>query len=494
MVPVNDNSDFERRIEHYNPDVNVTFMAIERAAWHDIMNVRVAAGDIPDIIYRDDRTVLAQFVRQGIIAPVPMEMIAQHAPDVWQAAKDYADYFGSEEVWVATHVDGANWGIPLMQGGVTIFTDFWRMDMLEQAGIYEVPTTIAEAEVAFEAIINTDFGRGVGATWGTSWRGGDWASEMWISILGAHGTHYNRWFIQDDGDLRVGRMRDEMLDALETLNRWYEAGFIHPEFVATNYADFRGKIAAEQIAFIVSGNYARYMPPAGSFYTAATDGNPDARLVASPPLMGPNGHSGYQANSMISAAIAFGRHLPNDPDLFARCIQLVNFLMADTDENQFARFGEKGVDWVVDEVTGVRVNQHTDPNAAAQFAFNVTPIVPIPAFAARYRNVLQPYYSRYTNVGTLQPVRDYIVPVTQFANPEIVGTAVIDADPIFISGVHDIIRGDRPLSDFHVLRDQWYANGGRTLTEEVNRAYREFADIMAIIEADLERVRAMDFD
>ncbi|MCL2528563.1 MAG: extracellular solute-binding protein, partial [Defluviitaleaceae bacterium] len=122
MVPVNDNSDFERRIEHYNPDVNVTFMAIERAAWHDIMNVRVAAGDIPDIIYRDDRTVLAQFVRQGILAPVPFEMIAEHAPDVWQAAKDYAEYYGSEEVWVATHVDGQNWGIPLMQGNVTIFT------------------------------------------------------------------------------------------------------------------------------------------------------------------------------------------------------------------------------------------------------------------------------------------------------------------------------------------------------------------------------------
>jgi putative aldouronate transport system substrate-binding protein len=493
MVPVNDNSDFERRIERYNPDVNVTFTAIERAAWHDIINVRVAAGDIPDIIYRDDRTALAQFVRQGIVAQVPYEMIAQHAPDVWQAAIDYAEYYGSEEVWVATYVDGNNWGIPLMQGNVTIFTDFWRMDMLEQAGITEVPTTIAEAEVAFEAIINTDFGNGVGGTWGTSWRGGDWPSEMWFSILGAHGTFYNRWFVEGDS-LRVGRMRDEMLDALETLNRWYESGFIHPEFVVTTYADFRQQIAAEQIAFVVSGNYARYMPPAGSFYTAAVSGNPYARLVASPPLTGVGGHSGYQANSMISAAVAFGRHLPNDPALFERSIQLVNFLMADTDENQFARFGEKYTDWVVDEETGVRVSLHTDPNDAAQFAFNVTPIMPIPSFMGRYRHNLQPYFSRYTDAGTLRPVRDYVVPVIFFADPEIMATAIVDAEPILISGIHDIIRGIRPVSDFHTLRDQWYANGGQRLTDEINRAYREFGDMLTGIEAELERVRAMNFD
>lgn len=89
------------------PNVEIDFMPFERATWQDQINTRVAGGDIPDIIYRDSQSVVAQYVKQGIICEVPISKAKEYAPTIYEATKEYG-----EEVWLAAYADGKNWGLP----------------------------------------------------------------------------------------------------------------------------------------------------------------------------------------------------------------------------------------------------------------------------------------------------------------------------------------------------------------------------------------------
>jgi len=389
---------------------------------------------------------------------------------------------------MSTYVDGKNYGIPIMQPVTgSGFSDLWRVDMLEKAGITEIPTTIEEAEIAFEAIKNTDFGQGAGKTYAFTWRGADQAAAMFFTFFSAYGTFPDRWMIEEDGTIVNGRMRDGAKDALAKLADWYAKGYIDPEFITTTNAILKQKISTGSVAMIPGATWNRALPPSGEFLLDALSGDPDAVLLPGPALKGPDGQNGYSYGSVISSAVAFGVHLEKDEDKLNRCIELVNFLMADTGENEYVRYGTKDVDWVVDEVTGTRISLHTDPNEEAQFNFNpAVPIPPIPAFSKHYQNKLIPEYDKYSRDFTLQPEVDYNASIIFFVDPEINSTATIDADPIFNQGCFDIIIGARPVDDFDVLREQWYKSGGQELTDEYNRAYKEYDNIAAEIVSNIK--------
>ena len=117
----------EERLMEKMPNVEIYFMPFERATWQDQINTSVAGGDIPDIIYRDSQSVVAQYVKQGIICEVPISKAKEYAPTIYEATKEFG-----EEVCLAAYADCKNWGLPIMQPSVIApFSFHWRMVMLE---------------------------------------------------------------------------------------------------------------------------------------------------------------------------------------------------------------------------------------------------------------------------------------------------------------------------------------------------------------------------
>jgi putative aldouronate transport system substrate-binding protein len=468
--PVNDHTELEARLEEKYPDIDIQFIALERATWHDQINARVAGGDIPDIMYRDDQINVAAYAQQGILAEITYDKARQYAPNLYEATKTYG-----KEVWLATYYNGKNYGLPIMQRNiVNSFSDQWRNDYLKKVGVTKVPETLDEAEAAFDKIIRTDLnGTGKNDTYGLTFRGGDLAYGMFFTIFGAYGTLPGKWMLDTDGKVVYGIMKEGAKDALTKLADWYKKGYIDPEFVTTTGAIFNQKIAAGNTAMLTWSTWGRAQPPSGEFYVNAKSGDPNAELVVGPPLKGPRGQSGYYTWSNITSANSFGIHLLKDEAKLNRALKLVDDMSANTDTNQYVRYGTEGTDWSRDPVTGGMVSKYTDVNDVARFGSNLFGgISGIIAFSERFARKDDAEYSRYSLAGTLQPEVDYFHWVNMLADRTIT-SATADIDPPMLKGMFDIITGVRPVNDYDQLRRDWYAAGGQKVTDEINRAYRE---------------------
>lgn len=480
---VEEDNGAEERLMERMPNVEIDFMPFERATWQDQINTRVAGGDIPDIIYRDSQNVVAQYVKQGIICEVPISKAKEYAPNIYEATKEYG-----EEVWLAAYADGKNWGLPIMQPSVIApFSNHWRMDMLEKVGVTEVPTTIQEAEDVFLKIIATDVnGSGSNDTYGLTFRGKDASANLFASIFAAYGVLPSKWMVNDDGTITFGWMRDEIKDGLELLRRWYDMGIIDPEFVTTDNAIFKQKVAGGNIAYHTFATWGRAQAPQGEFYLDAISGDPNARLEVGPALKGPNGDYGYMTWGSITSSTTFGSHLAKDEEKLNLCLQVVDFVSANTDDAEYVRYGVEGTDWERDE-NGAKVDLYvSDVNKQAQFGSVMLDSTPgVPALQDRYQRTDNAEWGRYALEGTLVPGESYIDWASFFTDTEITSVSA-DIDPEFLSGIIDIITGTRPLDDYEVIRQKWYDAGGQALTDEYNLAYQEGGAIMDGIIAQID--------
>jgi len=59
---------------------------------------------------------------------------------------------------------------------------------------------------------------------------GIWRHGMFTDIFGAYGVQPFNWYI-DNGELQWGGIQESARNALEQLNTWYNADYIHPDFV-----------------------------------------------------------------------------------------------------------------------------------------------------------------------------------------------------------------------------------------------------------------------
>lgn len=477
---VEDYTELEKRFEEKIPDVDIKFIGLERATWREQINTRVAGGDVPDIIYRDSQQVVAQYANQGVICEVPIAKCAEFAPNIYEATKSFG-----KDVWLATNVSGKNYGLPIMQpGNVAPFSDMWRMDYLEKIGVTKLPETLEEAEAVFEKVIKTDLnGAGAGKTYGMTYRAKDMSHVLFPVVFAAFGTLPDKWMLQGDGTLVTGYMKDGAQDALTVLADWYKKGYIDPEFVTTDAAVFKQKVAGGNIALLTWGTWGRAQPPQGEFYVDATSGDPNAKVVPGPALKGPGGDYAYYTWGKVTSSTAFGKHLAQDEAKLNRCLDVVDFVSANTDDNEYIRSGVINVDWKRDPTLGTKINLHTEANDKAKFGSALLGAVnAVPALADRYARTDNNQYNMYATQGTLQPEVDYISWVSIFANSEILSQTA-DVDPVFRKGLIDIIIGARPVTDYEKLRADWYAGGGKAVTDEINRAYREGkAEMDAILE------------
>jgi putative aldouronate transport system substrate-binding protein len=291
--------------------------------------------------------------------------------------------------------------------------------------------------------------------------------------------------LDKDGTIVYGLMKEGAKDALGKLADWYKKGYIDPEFVTTNNAIFNQKIAAGNMAMLTWATWGRAMPPTGEFYVNAKAGDPNAELIVAPPLKGPSGQSGYYTWGNVTSSVTFGAHLARNEAKLNRCIQLVDGLMANTDTNEYIRYGVEGVDWTRDTATNAMISAYTDANDQARFGSHLLGGIPgIPAFTERYVRNDEAEWSRYALAGTLQPEVDYFNWAPLVADPSKM-TSDADISPVFYKGLYDIITGVRPLNDYDRLVREWYAAGGRTMTDEINRAYREGSTIINNIAAQI---------
>lgn len=461
---VGDAEAVSRRLSERMPELRITFLPIDSAMWSSRINAIVASGEVPDILYQDGQELAASYAERKIIRELPFETAKEYAPHIYRATLSYG-----REVWLATQVNGANYGLPLMQPNQAApYSDQWRMDMLMKLGIDRVPETLAEAEEAFSRAILADLnGSGKNDTYGLSFRGKDQTERLFSSVFGAFGTLPGRWMLEDE-QLVWGMMRDEAKEALALLADWYQKGYIDPSFVTTDSTTFTRKVANGNMLMNCGALVEDILPPDGVYSKLAREKNPKAELVPGPPLRGPAGESGYDTRGKAVASLAFGNRLTDER--LRLCLRAVDFLATEDAAAEYVLYGEKGADWEQNPQTNAL--QSLDPLLPDAGQHLGSYLTGVPAREERWRHPLLTQYSLFTEAGTLHPEEDYITWAGAFAGSGLYAVKA-EADRDFQKNMIDIIVGELPVDAYEESRENWYLEGGAWVTEEMNRAYRQ---------------------
>ena len=356
LGPVNENSYAEQELEKKFPDIDFELIPFERSTWVEQISTRIAGGDCPDIIYRDDPYYIREGSKQGIIAEVPFDMIRENAKEVYDATLDYGT-----DVWYATYYQGKNYGIPIMQPNLMHgFPVAWRADWLKKVGISKVPETIEEFETALTKFVNEDpDGNGQKDTLGITINmktNGDvfpWVMSAYTGMGNRPGTYFI-----NDGKVEYPALSEEFKEGLTLLRKWYKNGLIDPEFITSDNSTLTSKWSNGQLGCLPT--YWYFLIEGGSMYEALKSVNPDAEIVLGPLPIGPKGQNGYykQYPPAVTSSITFGKHLEKDQEKLKKAVSIVNVMMSDQDLYGKIKYGEEGKHWQRDEKTNAAIQMN----------------------------------------------------------------------------------------------------------------------------------------
>ena len=79
--PMDKNSPVEKYFEDYF-DVDFNVWYIERSKWDELLNIRIATGEVPDVFMALSAKSFLNYVNQDILAEVPEEKIREVAPKI----------------------------------------------------------------------------------------------------------------------------------------------------------------------------------------------------------------------------------------------------------------------------------------------------------------------------------------------------------------------------------------------------------------------------
>lgn len=457
---------FNVDIDYWNLDVNKI---------QEVMGLKLAAGEIPDVLWVLPWSNLEKYAKDEILTEVPLEVIQKHSPgwykmtiETFPAAFDYMK------------VNGKIYALPgLNDGGTRRTPIIWRGDWLKKVGINKVPDTLAEAEDAFYKFARNDpDGNGKRDTYGLS-------KDGMTSIYGAFGyipyPDVDRTEVWQDrnGKLVYGAVQPEMKDALKLLNKWYVDGVLDPEFItgentggywALSHAFINGRIGYTGHAF-----YYHWLPPTtpgayiGPNWTELEKLDPEGAKGITPgmPPLGPTGKRGTHQIAIINSSFyGFGKACQKEPDKIGKILQIHEWMCGTTYDNwNIASKGIKGVMWDYD-ASGIPIYKEgwDDPKVFAEGAGPLLLSSPT-QFQSKSIPPLEMEYIEKSGLkkGGIQSLLFFPLPsYTKY---------LADLSKLRDETYVAIITGEKPLSAFDDFVKRWNDMGGAQMVKEANDWY-----------------------
>ncbi|GAA3402746.1 hypothetical protein ACFFNY_05040 [Paenibacillus hodogayensis] len=343
LYPPNDNN---TKVQQYlEKKFNVKFknMKFDRSNWASQFNVKIAAGEIPDVFLYEGGLNVQTLQKLGVLAEVKVDEIKKYMPKYTQAALEL-----EPNVWSISTIDGKNYGVPhLYLLGATPFLPAYNGKWLKAVGYNEPPKTIQEFEDVMYKFRNNDpDGNGKKDTYGLSARGKDQNGNYWFnSVFGAFGVNPFQWTPDKDGNLRFGMVTEESRQAFKLLSKWYKDGVIDPEFVTEDDAKRKQNWANGRYGYIDGGLWSHYLPGTGALTIDFKAKNPDTDIVVGPILSGPNGPGVGLAQGIKQQPFSMGVQVEKDEKKRIKILQILEALATDEEVYLYTSYGEKGVDW-----------------------------------------------------------------------------------------------------------------------------------------------------
>lgn len=231
--------------------INLTFVHPPEQDDGTFFTTMIASGDYPDIISNEFKSYPGgptAAMDDGVIIDAT-ELILSKASYFNQVLDKLDPEVREKKIWsddgriirfgtvfVPEYLDGH------AHGGFLV-----RKDLLDAAGITELPTTIAEYETMFEA-----FQKQGKLPWTLAMK--EWQNERYSPVASAFGVTYRKTHIEDD-KIIYSRTSPRYKEYLEVMNRWYEKGFFNSDSLTQLTAEAQKKFQAGDAGAIICGSW-----------------------------------------------------------------------------------------------------------------------------------------------------------------------------------------------------------------------------------------------
>lgn len=451
--------------EMFNADF--TIETVEQSKINELMSLRFASGDIPDVITNLGYSVFYDLVNQGIAGTWSEEFMREHAPDI--AA--YLDELGDDAWKAAKHENGELFTTPginpsYMYGNAIIWRDSW----MEAVG-EEIPRTLEDAERVWYKFANNDpDGNGAKDTYGLS-------KDGMNQVYGAYGVPLDTWIMGEDGKLVYSSVAPKMKEALTTLARYYADGVLDPEFITGqnkgDYIHLDHAFCQGRIGFTNKATYGHWYSPEYLTYPGVQkpsvnlelflQNNPGETFSYGWPLEGPDGDK-YSGITNYAYWSCYSKAMTDDEGKFGRFLKIFQKTNGFTDPTDYltTRMGIQGTHWDYNEYGQAKMFEGVDQTAIGAgncFIFGNNHHTQ----EATNPNMERLRLSIYSDPDRYAMWTNYILaPLPSSGDYEAECQKLID------EGFISIITGEKPVDYFDEIVKQWYAIGGQTLTDEAN--------------------------
>jgi len=460
---------------------------IDNNKYHEILNLKLAAGEIPDFFYLKEADKLGNYVKQGVCARIPMDLLQKHAPNMLKVlAENAPGYLDMGKV------KGALYGIPAVNATNAFHSPLvYRTDWMKKVGVSKLPTTLAEFEsLMYKFAKNDPDGNGKNDTYGLSQDGLNAVFGSFGLVpfdhnsKGAAGTDY--WVLKD-GKVINASIHPDVKRALELMAKWYKDGVIDPEFItgenqggywALSHAFIKGRIG-----FSTRANFYHWAMPGvyddidasgkripcqpGAIGKEIVAADPTMTIGFGQPLKGPTGKQGIKKYNMLMNFYCFGKQIEKDPAKMAKILAFMeenadpDFVVRNTIKN-----GAKDKYWeLLDAPTETyRFIPPYDKDTGYVSRIGATLLraeLPFPLKAPREQWA---YSLSYNKLGIDNLIQVGLPVATKYK---------VDLMKLRDETYISIITGAKPLSYFDEYVKAYLAAGGQAAQEDANAYYEE---------------------
>ncbi len=470
-APLGDNPEI---LDYWNEklDVNIVIWNIENTRYAEILNLKVASGEIPDEMLITSFVNFQKLHDQEMLAKLPEPVIKKYAPDLVKHIEN--DSLGAFKY---AKIDGEIHAIPFIGYNDKFRAAVvWRADWLENVGIKKVPETIDEFEEAFYKFAKEDPDKNnENDTFGLS-------ESAFSAIFGAYGyipsycspIHQGKpmWQLRE-GKMVFSSVQPEVKEALRKLNKWYMDGVLDPEFITgenkggpvnITHAFANGRIGYTSHGFYY--NWAEENEEVSRNLDELFKSNKDAKLAYGLPPIGPEGIRGvYKRNAILGSFRAIGKHVESEPDKIGKILEVMNALNGTYESWLTCRLGFEGKQWELVDGKVKAIGKYVDPKEVAKLGGHTV------------LQLLAPFefMSKYLTKSTAWAIRNqydkYGIHTELCGALPSEGKYLTELDKIEREAFIAIITGDKPIDYFDEFVEKWKKSGGEQLEKEANEWY-----------------------
>ncbi|UVI33171.1 extracellular solute-binding protein [Paenibacillus spongiae] len=327
--------------------VDVEFVPTTSDSNQEKLNLMIASGDVPDWMKEPKPAEYEKYIKQGVAAEIPQELIEQNMPKYMEWIKRFID---KDNPFKYVKRDGKIYGLPTVWDlGIDGLQLGFRQDWLTKVGITKIPETIEEMEAALTKFRNDDpDGNGKKDTYGITGTAEN-LSSMFSSVFGAYDA-FPGIFREKDGKIVRGEIEPGAKQALEVLNRWYKNELIDPEFVVNKGNNFEDKMLTGKAG---AGEYYWWVfIPGNAFlggetwYDKLHKLDPNFNWLTTGGVKGPDGKFGIsQSPPGSGTGLMFGKQLEKDQEKLTKYLQIFEATQFDPEIYELLNFGVKGTHW-----------------------------------------------------------------------------------------------------------------------------------------------------